>query len=97
MPYTNRETTWVKPVLVAEIKYNDWTSEKIMRAPIFLRFREDKNAQDCAIEESEKTVLGNVIVSGKKTSENKKPKFNCLKSKTKMIPTLKTIGFLTRQ
>ena len=53
VPYTNRETTWVKPVLVVEIKYSDWTEDKIMRAPIFLGFREDKNPQDCIMEESE--------------------------------------------
>ena len=53
VPYTNRETTWVKPVLVVEIKHSDWTKDKIMRAPIFLGFREDKNPQDCIIEESE--------------------------------------------
>ena len=83
VPYTNRETTWVKPALVAEIKYDDWTSEKIMRAPIFLRFREDKNPQDCAIEENEKTVLGNVMASEKKTSENKKTEIQLTKIKDK--------------
>ena len=50
VPYTNREPTWVRPELVAEIKFSDWTSEKIMRAPIFLRFREDKAPKDCFIE-----------------------------------------------
>ena len=50
VPYTNREPTWVRPELVAEIKFSDWTSEKIMRAPIFLRFREDKAPKDCLIE-----------------------------------------------
>nr|MBA3750661.1 DNA ligase D [Nitrosopumilus sp.] len=62
VPYTNRETTWVKPVLIAEIKFNDWTNEKIMRAPIFLRFREDKNPQECIIEENMKIQLNNIDV-----------------------------------
>ena len=39
VPYTNRDPTWIRPELVAEIKFSDWTEEKIMRAPIFLRFR----------------------------------------------------------
>ena len=30
VPYTNRDPTWVRPELVAEIKFSDWTSEKIM-------------------------------------------------------------------
>ena len=51
VPYTNRDPVWIKPELVAEIKFSNWTSEKIMRAPIFLRFREDKLPKDCIIEE----------------------------------------------
>ena len=81
VPYTNRETTWVKPALVAEIKYDDWTNEKIMRAPIFLRFREDKNPQDCTLDENEKPVLGNVISPEKKTSENGKTEIQHTKIK----------------
>ena len=51
VPYTNRDPIWIKPELVAEIKFSNWTGEKIMRAPIFLRFREDKIPKDCIIEE----------------------------------------------
>ena len=50
LPYMNRQTTWVKPVLVAEVKFAGWTKEGIMRAPIFLRLREDKNPEDSVIE-----------------------------------------------
>ena len=50
VPYTNRDPTWIRPELVAEVKFSDWTDEKIMRAPIFLRFREDKDPKDCLIE-----------------------------------------------
>jgi len=50
LPYMNRETTWVKPVLVVEVKFNEWTKDGIMRAPIFLRFREDKKPKECTIE-----------------------------------------------
>ena len=83
VPYTNRETTWVKPALVVEIKYDDLTNEKIMRAPIFLRFREDKNPQDCILEENKKTVSGNVISPEKKTSENGKTEIQLTKIKHK--------------
>jgi bifunctional non-homologous end joining protein LigD len=50
VPYTNRDPIWIRPELVAEIKFSDWTNEKIMRAPIFLRFREDKIPRECLIE-----------------------------------------------
>jgi bifunctional non-homologous end joining protein LigD len=49
IPYTNRDPTWVRPEIVAEIKFNHWTNEGIMRAPIFLRFREDKRPKECVM------------------------------------------------
>src|SRR5919107_1915482 len=50
VPYTNRDPIWIRPELVAEIKFSDWTNEKIMRAPIFLRFRVDKIPRECLVE-----------------------------------------------
>ncbi|MER5192499.1 MAG: DNA ligase D [Candidatus Nitrosocosmicus sp.] len=73
VPYTNRDTTWVKPALVVEIKFNDWTNEMIMRTPIFLRFREDKNPQECIIEENTKMISNNVMGSDKKIEKTKIP------------------------
>ena len=55
IPYTNREPIWIKPELVVEVKFNEWTNEKIMRAPIFLRFREDKSPKECIIETEKQT------------------------------------------
>jgi bifunctional non-homologous end joining protein LigD len=37
-----KETTWVEPSLVCEVEYTEWTEEKLLRQPVFLRFREDK-------------------------------------------------------
>ena len=64
IPYTNRDPIWIEPILVAEVKFNDWTQEKIMRAPIFLRFREDKMASECMLEEEKSTE--DIISKGKK-------------------------------
>jgi bifunctional non-homologous end joining protein LigD len=50
LPYKNRDTVWVKPVSVAEIKFTGWTKDGIMRAPIFLRFRDDKSPEECILE-----------------------------------------------
>jgi bifunctional non-homologous end joining protein LigD len=55
IPYTNRDPIWIEPKLVAEVKFSDWTQEKIMRAPIFLRFREDKKPEECTLEEEKIT------------------------------------------
>jgi bifunctional non-homologous end joining protein LigD len=55
IPYTNRDPVWIEPKLVAEVKFSDWTQEKIIRAPIFLRFREDKKPEECTVEEEKST------------------------------------------
>lgn len=39
-------TTWVKPKLVAEVKFTEWTAAGEMRHPVFLGLREDKRAED---------------------------------------------------
>jgi len=50
VPYVNREPVWIRPELVVEIKFHEWTREGAMRAPIFVRFREDKRPEECIIE-----------------------------------------------
>ncbi len=47
-----RKVHWVKPELVAEIKFSEWTHETAdggmkLRAPVFLRLRKDKEPQEC--------------------------------------------------
>jgi bifunctional non-homologous end joining protein LigD len=49
VPYTNSKPTWLRPELVAEVKFSGWTQDKIMRAPIFLRFRYDKQPKECLL------------------------------------------------
>ena len=43
-------TTWVKPKLVAAVKFTEWTSAGQMRHPAFLGLREDKNPEDVILE-----------------------------------------------
>ena len=39
-------TTWVKPSLVAEVKFTEWTSAGEMRHPVYIGLRADKRAVD---------------------------------------------------
>jgi bifunctional non-homologous end joining protein LigD len=39
-------TTWVKPSLVAEVKFAEWTSKGELRQPVYLGLRSDKPAKD---------------------------------------------------
>jgi bifunctional non-homologous end joining protein LigD len=56
-----RKVYWVKPELVAEIEYAEWTdgantgSGPKLRAPVFVGLRDDKDPQDCLLDESQTT------------------------------------------
>lgn len=50
VPYVNRAPVWVIPEVVVEVKFNGWTRDGIMRAPIFLRVRDDKLPSECIVE-----------------------------------------------
>jgi bifunctional non-homologous end joining protein LigD len=41
-PATNAPVTWVKPSLMCQVKFQEWTADGNMRQPIFLGLREDK-------------------------------------------------------
>jgi len=44
-------TTWVKPSLVAEVKFTEWTKAGEMRHPVYLGLRADKQAKDVVREQ----------------------------------------------
>jgi bifunctional non-homologous end joining protein LigD len=37
---------WVKPLMVCEVKFTEWTRDDRLRQPVFLGIREDKNANE---------------------------------------------------
>ena len=47
-----RVTTWVRPSLVAEVKFAEWTSKGELRQPVYLGLRSDKKARDVVREKS---------------------------------------------
>jgi len=50
-----KEVKWIRPDLVAEIKFTEWTQPSDttpkLRAPVFLRLRPDKSPEDCVFED----------------------------------------------
>jgi bifunctional non-homologous end joining protein LigD len=42
VPRTNAPATWVRPELVCEVEFQEWTADGRMRQPIFLGLRDDK-------------------------------------------------------
>lgn len=54
-PKTNMPVTWVKPKLVCEVSFQEWTEGGHMRQPIFQGMRIDKAAKDVRRESAEHT------------------------------------------
>ncbi len=80
VPYTNSKPTWLRPELVAEVKFSGWTQDMIMRTPIFLRFRYDKQPTECLIEQvrqeidnrDENDVVVDNVIRKSKEEENRR-------------------------
>ncbi len=47
---TQKNTVWVKPVIVGEVEYLELTDDNSLRHPVFKRFRPDLNPKDCKFE-----------------------------------------------
>jgi bifunctional non-homologous end joining protein LigD len=50
VPETNEKATWVKPVLVARVRFSGWTQDNRLRHPVFQGLREDKKPEECVWE-----------------------------------------------
>ena len=48
--HTNEPATWVKPTVVVQVKFSEWTADGRLRQPIFLGVRDDKAARDVTFE-----------------------------------------------
>jgi len=49
-PKTNEKAHWVKPEVVVEVKFSEWTADRRLRQPIFVGLRDDKAAKNVEIE-----------------------------------------------
>ena len=49
-PRTNERAHWVAPIVVVEVKFAEWTRERLLRQPIFLGVRDDKPPREVTIE-----------------------------------------------
>jgi bifunctional non-homologous end joining protein LigD len=63
-PKTNMPVSWVKPKLMCQVKFQEWTSDGSMRQPIFLGLREDKKPKEV---QEEVPKLTQKVIPVKKT------------------------------
>ncbi len=47
-----RNVTWVRPEVVCQVRFLEWTNDGILRAPVFVGLREDKPANEVTREEA---------------------------------------------
>ena len=81
-PKTNMPCTWVKPVLVCEVKFSEWTKDNILRQPIFMGLREDKKAKEVHKEKALHTTTA-VHEGEQESAANQQQKHTTKKMQTK--------------
>jgi bifunctional non-homologous end joining protein LigD len=70
---------WIKPDLVAEVEYSNWTRDGLLRHPVFLGLREDKSAA---------SVVRDDVAPSEKPPSNKRPTEPAGQSKAIELPKL---------
>jgi len=70
-PRSNERVHWVRPQVVVEVKFAEWTSDRRLRQPIFLGVRDDKDARDVHLER-ESMQRHARSASARKTSKGRK-------------------------
>ncbi len=76
-------TTWVKPEIVAEVKFHHWTRDDRLRAPVFIGLRDDVDAKEC-VREDMASADEVTEVAGETTATSAKAS-----TKTQLLPAAK--------
>ena len=64
---TNEPAHWIRPDLVAQIRFTEWTADNKLRHPVYLGLRDDKRAGDVVRE-----VMGAAAADSKKAKSGKR-------------------------
>ncbi len=60
-PDTRERAYWIKPELVARVRFGNWTEDRHLRQPRFLGLHEDHNPKDCTFEAQMNVAPGDPI------------------------------------
>jgi bifunctional non-homologous end joining protein LigD len=63
-PKTNGRPHWVRPEMVAQIKFTEWTADGKLRHPVYLGLRDDKNPADIRREDRDRVRGSGFKVQG---------------------------------
>lgn len=60
LPETNQPATWLKPSLICEIKFTEWTSGGLLRHPVFRGLRYDLKKNEIHKEPVSPEIITNI-------------------------------------
>jgi bifunctional non-homologous end joining protein LigD len=97
-PATREKAYWVKPELVARVKYGGWTEGRHLRQPTFLGLQEDQDPKDSTFEKETKSVKASSvekkikppITSRRKVVETPEPQIKNAAAPPASLAVLKT-------
>jgi bifunctional non-homologous end joining protein LigD len=70
-PAIEQTPVWVKPEIVAEVKFTEWTRSGLMRQPVYIGLRIDKDPWDVYKEKTESSNLSHKMEEVRKDYMNK--------------------------
>jgi len=62
-PKTNEKPTWVRPELVAEVKFAEWTRDGVMRQPVFQGMRDDVDSKNVRREQPTSADVATIVTA----------------------------------
>ena len=68
-PVSNERPHWVKPQLVAQVRFTEWTADNKLRHPVYLGLRDDKKAADVTRERKSRSASGKASAFAKATAD----------------------------
>lgn len=79
-----KSVTWIKPKLVSEVAFAEWTKEGIMRHSVYLGLRDDKDPKEVKMEATLPTkTIKKISKESKTREENSKSSIKVKKSSSK--------------
>ena len=102
-PKTNETAHWVKPEIVVEVKFNEWTADRRLRQPIFLGVRDDKDPREVTLEPAsiqKKSARGSTVakrtprptIAARAKAATKTPRARSARQASKPTPAGEKIG-----
>jgi bifunctional non-homologous end joining protein LigD len=92
-PASNERPHWVRPVLVTQVRFTEWTADDKLRHPVYLGLRDDKRAEDVTRERKSRSTSARTAASAKATADRPagKKKASATEDVSKVIEQLRAL------